>query len=290
MARATRPLAASRRRKPVWREVEERESRRLSNRARAASRRRRRIAVVYDIEGPRVRLGIGWFVLLLVSLSAGLAVVTAVYAAAAALAATQVARTWWRRGGGNRPNVSVATIGAPALVVAAAISTAMLGIAILGLVITSIVTASSDRRTAPIVGAARTLQCAVWAGGAAASVVCTYRFEIGAAVALVLVVSAYETGDYLIGTGGRSALEGPIAGAAAVLVVQFGIAAIGVPPFELPGGLGFAVLAAVLCPLGQLVASLVLPSAKAPAPALRRLDSLLLLGPVWALLTGIAAS
>ena len=74
-----------------------------------------------------------------------------------------------------------------------------------------------------------------------------------------------------------------------VLVVQFGVSAIGLPPFELPDGLAFAVAAAVLCPIGQLVASLVLPSTRAPASALRRLDSLLVLGPVWAWWAGIAA-
>ena len=89
---------------------------------------------------------------------------------------------------------------------------------------------------------------------AAAGVVATHRFEPWAAVALVLAVSAYEIGDYLVGSGARNALEGPIAGAVAVLVVQFAVAAVGLPPFELENGLAFAALAAVLCPLGQLVA------------------------------------
>jgi hypothetical protein len=105
----------------------------------------------------------------------------------------------------------------------------------------------------------------------------------------VLVVSAYEVGDYLVGSGARNAFEGPIAGAAAVLVVQFSISVLGlVEPFTISNGLLFAALAAVLCPLGQITASLVLPSVRAKAPAMRRLDSLILLGPVWALEAGIA--
>ena len=48
------------------------------------------------------------------------------------------------------------------------------------------------------------------------------------------------------------------------------------------GGIGGGALAMVLAPLGPLAASVVLGGRDAPAPALRRLDSLLLLGPVWA--------
>ena len=49
----------------------------------------------------------------------------------------------------------------------------------------------------------------------------------------------------------------------------------------------FGGFAALLCPLGQVVASALLPRADAPAPALRRLDSLLLLGPTWPFLVGL---
>jgi len=37
----------------------------------------------------------------------------------------------------------------------------------------------------------------------------------------------------------------------------------------------------VFAPMGQLLASALLPTAKSPASALRRLDSLLLAAPVW---------
>jgi hypothetical protein len=71
--------------------------------------------------------------------------------------------------------------------------------------------------------------------------------------------------------------------------VQFAVSTIGLEPFDIGNGLGFAALAAVLCPAGQLVGSLVLPSVKAKATGLRRLDSLLLLGPAWAGLVGVIA-
>jgi hypothetical protein len=263
--------------------VEEQQDRRLSTRARTTARKRRRIAVVYDIEGPRCRLGIGWFILATAGLIVGAVGVAVVYGVTAGLAALQTARAWRRSRRGDRPHEIVAVAGAVALPAAALVSTAALGAAVLAVVAACLI--AGGVRHGP-----RTLQCAIWPGAAAAAVVVSYGYEPWSAAALVLAVSAYEIGDFLVGSGARNAVEGPVAGAAAVLVVQFGVSAIGFPPFELPGGLGFAVAAAILCPLGQLTASLVLPSVVAPASALRRLDSLLLLGPVWAWWAGLAVT
>jgi hypothetical protein len=269
------------RRKPVWQEVEEEQARRLSSRARRANAKRRPVAVVYDIEGPRVRLGIGWFILAVGGLALGPIGVAAVYGLTAAIAAAQAARAWRKARRRERPNDVVAAACAVALPVAAVVATPALGLAVLAVVAVCIASGG------PAHGV-RTLQCAIWPGAAAAAVVVSDQFEPWSAAALVLVVSAYEIGDYLVGSGARNAIEGPVAGAAAVLVVQFGVTAVGLPPFELPDGLAFGVVAALLCPLGQVLASLVLPSARAPSPALRRLDSLLLLGPVWAWWAGLA--
>ncbi|MEY2447876.1 MAG: hypothetical protein QOH79_1352, partial [Acidimicrobiaceae bacterium] len=82
-------------RKPVWKEVEEREQRKVSNRIRQNRKyKRRRLAVVYDVNGPRVRLGVGWFALTLVALAGGRWTVAALYSATAAFAALQTAREW----------------------------------------------------------------------------------------------------------------------------------------------------------------------------------------------------
>jgi hypothetical protein len=245
--------------------------------------RRRRVAVVYDIDGPRVRLGIGWFVLAVAGLAVGPIGVAAVYGVTAGLAGAQAARAWRKARRGEGPDDVAAAACAIALPVAAVVSTGALGIAILAVVAACLLTGGLG-------AGVRTLQCGIWPGAAAAAVVVSDQFEPWSAAALVLAVSAYEIGDFLVGTGARNAVEGPVAGAAAVLVVQFGVSAVGLPPFELPDGLGFAVAAAVLCPIGQLVASLVLPSADAPASALRRLDSLLVLAPLWAWWAGLAAS
>ena len=280
----------SKRGKPAWKEVEEQEARKLSNRARAARPRRgRRLAVVYDIEPPHVRLGIAWFTLVMVAMAMGVLALAAVYAGAAALAAYQTARCWRRRKP-NRPDPYAAAAIAALLPLAATVSTGAIGVALLVAVPVAGFRAFADTKAPVLATTARTLQCALWAGGAAAGVVASYRFEFWAAFALVLAVSAYETGDYLVGSGARNVFEGPIAGATAVLVVQFAVAAIGLPPFEIDNGLTFGLLAAVLAPAGQVVASLVLPAAAAPSPALRRLDSLLLLAPVWALLAGAVAA
>lgn len=253
------------------------------------ARERRRLAVVYDIEPPHVRLGVLWFLVVMVAMALGTYTLALVYAAAAAVAAYQAARCW-RRKKPNRPDPYIAAGIAAALPLAASISTGAVGLVLLGSVVFAMVRAGVETRVPPFATAARTLQCALWVGGAAAGVVAAHRFEAWAGFALVIAVSAYETGDYLVGSGARSAIEGPVAGAVAVFVVQFSVSAVGLPPFEIENGVGFALLAAALCPMGQLLASLVLPTAGAPASGVRRLDSLLLLGPAWALLAGAVAA
>jgi hypothetical protein len=110
----------------------------------------------------------------------------------------------------------------------------------------------------------------------------TMRISATAAVGLVLIVAAYEVGDYIVGSGARNAFEGPIAGATAIVVVTFAITVVGLKPFVFPDSFVLAGTAAVLCPAGQLLASLILPKVDAAAGALRRIDSLLILAPVWA--------
>jgi len=282
------------RRTPVWQEVEQQQQRKVSSRVRARRRKARRYAVVYDIEGPRIRLGVLWFAGNVAALMLGLLAVVPLYAVTAGVAALQTARTWTARG--RRPHRVVAGAGAAALPVAAALSTGLLGLAVLGLAGAAVATAfappdgaggSTRQGTDWIVHAACTIQCSLFAGLAAASVVITERYEIGAVWTLVLLVAAYETGDYIVGSGAGNPYEGPLAGVAAILVITFTISALGVPPFEFPAAFVFGGFAAVLCPAGQLMASAVLPSAAAPAPALRRIDSLLLLGPLWAFAIGL---
>jgi hypothetical protein len=277
-------------RKPIWKEVEEREERRVGNRIRKNRKyKRRRLAVVYDVNGPRVRLGVAWFLANVAALVGGRFSVAALYSACAAFAALQSARAW--RKAGARPHRPIAGAGALAIGLAGAISTALVGLAILGFVGVSLFTAYSAAaatrgRSKPLDAASFTIRCGLFAGFAAACVGITARFSLTAAVGLVLIVAAYEVGDYLIGSAARNPIEGPEAGAIAIVVVTFAITAVGLKPFVFPGSFALAALAATLCPLGQLAASAILPKVDAPASALRRIDSLLLLAPAWALVVG----
>ncbi|MGH9244986.1 MAG: hypothetical protein ACRD29_11845 [Acidimicrobiales bacterium] len=247
---------------------------------------RRRLAVVYNVNGPRVRVGVLWFLANLVALAVGLELMTPLWAITAAVAGLQASRAWRKHG--TRAHRLVAGVGAGAVAAAAATGAGFMGIAVLAVVGAAYYLALIDLEGGnPVEQAGYTIQCALFAGAAAAGVVSTLRFDVIAATGLLLLVSAYEAGDFLIGSGARWKWEGPAAGMIAALVVAFAISTLRLPPFVLPESLWLAGLVAGLCPIGQLVASAVLPDAGARAPALRRLDSMIVLAPVWALVTGI---
>jgi hypothetical protein len=248
----------------------------------------RRYAVVYEPEGPRVRLGVAWFVVLAAAVWLGPWALAAVYAGAAGWAAWQTVVAWREEGeGGDR---WVAAVVAAALPVVALADTRLLGLAVLVLVAVVLVAAYlTHGLDAMLDVAGTTAMSALFVGLAGASVVVTARLEIGAAVVLLALVSAYEMGDFLVGSGASGAAEGPIGGAIALGVTAFAVVVLQVDPFDGVDAWGWAALAAVACPLGQLAASAILPRADARAPALRRLDSLLVLGPIWAVSIGLLA-
>jgi CDP-diglyceride synthetase len=118
-------------------------------------------------------------------------------------------------------------------------------------------------------------------GIATASPVLLRSLGLAAPLALFAFAAFHDMGAYLVGTGAASPWEGPIAGVASIVCVTLFVAVL-VPSFS--GGSPFllGLIAGVLAPLGPLAASVILGDRDARAPALRRLDSLLLLGPVWA--------
>jgi hypothetical protein len=248
---------------------------------------KRRYAVVYDVDGPRIRLGVAWFALLILSISIGPWVTALLLAGMAAVAGKQTADAWHEQGSGATW-WAAATLAA-IIPLAAIFGVALTGLAVLCVPLVAVVVAGLDpERRGPLAEAAgTTVQSALFAGIAAAGVVLTYRFEIGAVVVLVLLVSAYEVGDYIIGSGSSNSVEGPVAGILCIVVVTFVLQVASVPPWHGPDIWAWGALAAVCCPLGQLAASAVLPAADARAGALRRLDSLLLLAPVWAWTVGL---
>ncbi len=246
---------------------------------------RSRFGIVYDIDGPRVRLGIVWFVVAVVACYLGRFALAVVLAAIAALAAAQTAntlRTKWRR-----PSLAVAAVIGGVIPLAAAYGTALAGLAVVALSILAVVAAAMrrPRRTDPLVDAGAMVRAGVVVGLGAGWLLVLHRIDIGAAVTLLLLASAYEVGDYLVGSGARNVLEGPLSGALAAAVVTAALALVVQPPPFSGGGLWlYAVVAVATFPLGQVTASAVLPRAGAPAPALRRLDSYLLSGLAWMVL------
>jgi hypothetical protein len=281
---ATRQATA--RRKPVYKEVDAQEAKRAGNRLRAARKKRgqrlqRRYAVVYDIDGPRVRLGIVWFLVATAGILFGPLATALVFGGTATVAAAQTARSWRRRR--QHPDRIVAPAMAGGIALGACLGAGGAGLAILIGTGTAVAVAVRDTRSRkpPLSDAGWTIQCALPAGLAAMSMVLLTRLDQGSAFALLLLVSAYETGDYLIGSGARNPFEGPIAGIAAITVVTFVVSTFGVSAFDVGQAWIYGALVAVLAPLGQLFASALLPAAGAPASALRRLDSLLFAAPVW---------
>ncbi len=109
-----------------------------------------------------------------------------------------------------------------------------------------------------------TLRCGYPVGLAAGSLVVIRHLEIGAAVSLVLLVCAYDLGDFVVGTEAGSPVEGPIAGIVAAMVIAFALGVFAVPPFALASALVFGGLAAALFPLGQLTATELLPGRRRP--------------------------
>ncbi len=247
---------------------------------------RRRLAVVYDVAGAKVRFGVLWFLANLAGLSVGLEVMTPLYVITAGTAGLQASRAWRRRG--TSVHRMAAGVGAGLLPLAASVSVGFLGVAILLVVGVAYSVALLDLEGGnPLHQASYTVLCALFPGMAAAGVVLTLRYDLIAAAGLILLVSAYDSGDFLIGSGSRRRWEGPAIGIIAVMVMAFAISSLRLPPFVLPEALYLGGMAAVLCPIGQLVASAVLPDAAVRAPAVRRLDSLMVLAPVWALVIGI---
>jgi hypothetical protein len=245
-------------------------------------RRRGGLAVVYDIDGPRVRLGVGWFALGLAAVFASPVSAALVYGVAAGWAARQILRAW-----GSVAWQADLAIGLGAVPVLAALGGTRVLVAafcVVGLVAIGAACAPDGERMTGRggrVAALGILWLAIIPSAGAASMVLVRGDSRVSAVVLFLLVSAYEMGDFVVGSGASNSFEGPLAGITTALLVGFPLAVMLVAPFDHAGAplLGFA---AAACPFGQIAASALLPSAGASAPALRRIDTLLVLGPLWA--------
>lgn len=241
-----------------------------------------RLVSGYDLDGPRVRLGVLWFVVAVAAAALGVVAVAVVFGGVAAVAALQTTAAW--RHVRVRTNQLLAGVGALGMALAATLGIGMAGLAALAFVGAALAAPQLNppRRTPPLAATTVTLRSGFFVGLAAASAVLIARTDAAALITLIVLVSAFEVGDYLVGTGASSPVEGPIAGILAVLVLTFAVFVFQVPPFEEGSAWVFGGLAAVLSPLGRFVGPLLAPDADARVPALRRLDSYLVATPVWA--------
>lgn len=275
-----------------------RERRDAANRQRTQMRQQRweqqRFAVPYPTDGPKITLGVLWCASVIAAGWFSNPLLAVLVATVAGLAGFQVGRSF-------RPFVDPIVSSALATVVGLSglFGALGLGIALIVGALVTLLIAAGLPTAAPVLGprgatsppmdalvhrAELLARSALPAGTAAASLVAIERLQFGGFIALVILVSAYEVGDFVIGTGSSNAIEGPIAGLVAMAVASAATYYLLPAPFDTNSFPLFAALAAVCAPLGQIVASAVLPRGVAWAPALRRLDSYLLVAPLWLLL------
>ncbi len=241
-----------------------------------------RLQAVPDINGPRVRLGLVWLVLVAVGLAFGPWTGALVLAPVAAVGAVQAAAALRKAGGRAHPLVAGgAAIGV--VLAGMAPTSRAVGLMVLVAVVASLIS-GLHAGGFDLVGASSTVRA--WLGVALAAVapVVLARFEPALAVLALLLVCSYDAGDFLVGSAASTVIEGPLAGVVAVIAV--GCGALALHPSSLSDYRLWpaVVLTALACPIGQVLGSATLPRADAFAPGLRRLDSLMLTGPLWLLL------
>jgi hypothetical protein len=247
---------------------------------REARWQRNRLAVPYRIDGPKITFGLIWFGAMLASIVYSPIFTAVLVALVAGLAGLQTGHAWF----GDRSPAKWWTAFAaflPALLgVAGPAGIGVgIGLGLLVLVVFAVVFPSEHRSQADTFAAL--IRSSIPVGFAAGCFVALNNFELGAIISLLVLVSAYEIGDFLVGSGSSNAMEGPISGIVALGAVLFVLWVVAPTPFTDRSMVLFGLLAAVCCPLGQIFASALLPRGNAWAPALRRLDSYLVVAPLW---------
>ena len=238
------------------------------------------LAVVHQSTRPHGRLGVAWAVVTGGALIAGPGWLAMWLAVIAFVAASQTTMVWRKRG--ERPLPAFAGAAAAALPLAAVTGLDHMNMVVVGAVVLTLVARMATPTRAPSRDVALTLVIGLSIGMAAAAPVLLRTINIPSALYLLACAAMYDAGAYLVGTGASSDWEGPAAGIAALIPVTMVAAVVLVPPFHGGSPLLLGALAAVLAPFGPVADSALLGDRTAHAPALRRLDSLLVLGPIWA--------
>ncbi len=239
-----------------------------------------RFAVVFDVNRPHGRIGLGWAAVTVVAVLAGRLSLALWLGLAAFVGASQTAAA--RRALGHRPPPALAALTSLGPPVAAlyngwhlvATVAAGLGGALLVRVLTPNRNVARDLSLAVVIGIAT--------GTAAGAVVVTRELGLGATFFLLACTAVYDAGAYLIGTGAGAPWEGPAAGMVGIMPVTILASVLLVPKFPAGGLILLGALAVVLAPLGPLLATALVGDRELDAPGLRRLDSLIVIGPMWA--------
>lgn len=236
--------------------------------------------VVPDVDGPHVRLGLLWAVVTFPFALAGAVFLAPWMAINALVASGNVCRSF-RRSDKPGPVAPVTVFGAALLPLAAIAGPVGVATAAVLVALAAVVAARPPKQSRPV-SLRATVLVPLLVGLAAASPVLLRADSVVPAFVLLLLVCVYDASVYVVGSGSTNAWEGPTAGAAFIAAVTLAVAAVFVPPFRGASPWLLGVLAAVLAPIGPYVASALLSEPSFKAPGLRRLDSLLVLGPLWA--------
>ncbi|MDH3683294.1 MAG: hypothetical protein OEV40_25505, partial [Acidimicrobiia bacterium] len=249
--------------------VGRREQRLAKVRKRAQDRetrwQRNRLAVPYRTDGPKITFGIIWFVVVVTAILNSPLVLAGVLSLVAGLAGLQVGYAWFP----EYPPTKWWT-GLAAFVAAVGGLMGPLGLGAgcaLGLVLLLIYILTNPVHHRSFTELLDVLvRASIPVGVAAASLTAVLLLEPGAALSLVVLISAYETGDFLVGSGSSNAVEGPISGLVGLGAALFILWVVAPAPFTDRSMVLFGALAAVCCPLGQILASGLLPRGDAWAP------------------------
>ncbi len=238
------------------------------------------LAVVPADARVHVPLGIAWAGVTVATLALGVGAVGLWLAACAAVAALQGTRRWHHRDEAPLPVVAAGLAGGLPLAAVAGLEATVVA---LGL---AVMAALAIRALVPSATAIRDLALSfvlgLPVGLAAMSVVLLAGEQLRAAILLLALAAAYDLGAFLVGSGSSSWWEGPVAGVACIVPVTLFASVVLAPPFSTGSPLLLGLVAAVLAPLGPPAARAVVDGPPGTVPALARLDSLLVMAPVWA--------
>lgn len=254
-----------------------------------------------DISGPRVRVGVLWFLLALAAATSGRWWTAALWSLVAFVAGAQTVVAWNRPEGsapasaeaaeGRAARIAavptgavasglVAGLAAASVTVAAAYSTGLAGVLLIAVALSmgvAVLAAGRRRRASVVPVAIGALLPAI----AASSVVLAVRVDLWAGLFLILTVSLYDAGAYLFGAEAKGRWEGPVGGLFGALAVTFTMSTVDVPPFDRVGSWIAGVAVTASCILGQALVTGYLPAGAPHVGAMRRLDAYVLAGPVF---------